>query len=96
MPLSHGKQALLITGFNLLCYLVVVDPIAARVLKMDDNSHVADNAGHPLMRTRPNSGHGNDSTVFTPSAGSDDEEEAGHDLVDMDYTAARNKTPIHN
>ncbi|KAI3952653.1 hypothetical protein MKX01_013615 [Papaver californicum] len=95
MPLMHGKQALLITGFLIFFVIIfVADPIAARVLRMD-KSHVADNAGRPLMSSRPNSGHENDSTVLTPSAESDDEE-AGHDLVDMDYTAARNKTPIHN
>ncbi|RZC64845.1 hypothetical protein C5167_008533 [Papaver somniferum] len=98
MPSLHGKQALLITGF-LIFFVFFVDPIiAARVLKMDNGGGVADNAGRPLVTAH--SRHENDSTVLTPSAGSDDNyqlyQAAGDDLVDEDYTAARKKTPIHN
>ncbi|KAI3841124.1 hypothetical protein MKX03_007852, partial [Papaver bracteatum] len=60
---------------------------------------VTNNVGRPLMTTRPNSRHENDSTVLTPSAGSDDNYQlyqASNDLVDEDYTVARKKTPIHN
>ncbi|MCL7048621.1 hypothetical protein MKW94_029311 [Papaver nudicaule] len=97
MPLLHGKQALLVTGLVIFFAILLVDPIQARVLKMD-NGGVADNAGRSLM-SRPDTGHQNDSTVLsTASTGSDDKylEEAGHDLVTMDYTPARKKSPIHN
>ncbi|RZC44096.1 hypothetical protein C5167_037045 [Papaver somniferum] len=98
MPLLHGKQALLVTGF-LVFFVFFVDPIiAARLLKMDNGGGVADNAGRPLLAAH--SRHENDSTVLTPSAGSDDNyqlyQAAGDDLVDEDCTAARKKTPIHN